>query len=188
MQLDLGLGDSQEMRRDAVLSDDGRCRYRLTRWWGPEDAPHALWVMLNPSTADASVDDPTIRRCIAFTKREGLAGLAVVNVCALRAREPGDMIAMLREGHYEEYRDRNLREIRAAVSEVREREGSIVICAWGVLPSMGLLKAEREEVEPRLLPVRGRIYRFRKQGDNGDAGRPLYLSASTPLVPFLEGE
>jgi hypothetical protein len=34
MQLDLGLGGAQEMRRDAVLSADDRCRYRLTRWWG----------------------------------------------------------------------------------------------------------------------------------------------------------
>lgn len=56
----------------AEISDCGRYRYRLSRWWGDKDDPdRAVFVMLNPSTADASNDDPTIRRCIGFAQSHG---------------------------------------------------------------------------------------------------------------------
>lgn len=74
----------------ASFSEDGRYRYDLTRRW--RDGDLMLWIMLNPSTADASVDDPTIRRCINFAKREDAAGIAVVNLFALRATDPDDLL------------------------------------------------------------------------------------------------
>lgn len=70
----------------AVISPCGRYRYRLWRHWS--DAPHALWVMLNPSTADGTKDDPTIRRCISFARAWGCGGIVVVNLYALRATNP----------------------------------------------------------------------------------------------------
>jgi hypothetical protein len=77
----------------AVISDCGRYRYTLTRvipqpvrWVKP-----ALFIMLNPSTADATEDDPTIRRCIAFAAREGCTRLTVVNLFALRATDPAEL-------------------------------------------------------------------------------------------------
>jgi hypothetical protein len=54
-------------RGTAVISDCGRYRYSLTRSWADGDN-RVVFVMLNPSTADAEVDDPTIRRCIGFAK------------------------------------------------------------------------------------------------------------------------
>lgn len=74
----------------AVLSDDGLYRYELIRRWG--DDPIMEFIMLNPSTADATADDPTIRRCIGFAKREGFGGLVVRNLYAFRATNPKELL------------------------------------------------------------------------------------------------
>ena len=66
--------DSTGMGAD--LSNCGHYRYRLWRYWG--EGPRVLWIMLNPSTADASTDDPTIRRCIGFTKAWKCSGIVVM--------------------------------------------------------------------------------------------------------------
>lgn len=78
------------MRRSAVLSEDGLYRYSLVRRWSDEDA-FATFIMLNPSVADAEVDDPTIRRCIGFAQRWGMGALHVLNLYALRTPYPTDL-------------------------------------------------------------------------------------------------
>lgn len=70
----------------ASLSGDGVYRWSLTRRWAAGEM--VTWVMLNPSTADAATDDPTIRRCAGFAKAWGFSGLVVVNLYALRATNP----------------------------------------------------------------------------------------------------
>lgn len=65
-------------RMSAVLSDDGQYRYQLERTWGFGDA--VTFVMLNPSTADARKDDPTIRRCLSYARSWGYDGIRVVNL------------------------------------------------------------------------------------------------------------
>lgn len=76
--------------RGAELSDDGRYRYLLWRRWDMTK-PRAVFIMLNPSTADANVDDPTIRKCCGFARRWNMGGLRVVNLFAYRATVPADM-------------------------------------------------------------------------------------------------
>lgn len=78
-----------EMLTDAEISDCGRYRYRLRRAWAP--GAKILWIMLNPSTADAETDDATIRRCVGFSKRFGAGSLEVVNLFALRATKPVEL-------------------------------------------------------------------------------------------------
>lgn len=84
------------MMKGADLSECGRYRYRLWRWWD-ESKPMACWIMLNPSIADAETDDPTIRKCIGFTKRWDEAGLheaggiMVVNLFGYRATDPHEL-------------------------------------------------------------------------------------------------
>lgn len=78
------------MRRGAVISDCDRYRYRLGRAWD-DSLPAATFVMLNPSTADAAVDDPTIRRCLGFARAWGCGSLLVVNLYAWRATNPAEL-------------------------------------------------------------------------------------------------
>lgn len=75
--------------KSAVISQCGTYRYELVRRWS--DAPLVGWVMLNPSTADAEVDDPTIRRCINFAASWAYGGIVVRNLFALRATDPGEL-------------------------------------------------------------------------------------------------
>ena len=74
----------------ARLSPCGNYRYSLWRGWNPR-RPYALFVGLNPSTADARTDDPTIRRMCGFARRWGLGGIRVVNLYAWRATDPDEL-------------------------------------------------------------------------------------------------
>lgn len=112
----------------AVFSPCGIYRYVLTRslggilrWYRP-----ILFVMLNPSVADASADDPTIRRCIGLAKREGRTHLTVVNLFGFRSTDP-----------------RHLKVVTDPVGpendfyiarEIQKHRSAPVICAWGSNP------------------------------------------------------
>ena len=74
----------------AVISDCGAYRYTLWRRWD-EALDRLVWVMLNPSTADAETDDMTIRKCTGFALRWGFGGIEVVNLFAYRATKPLDL-------------------------------------------------------------------------------------------------
>ena len=62
----------------------GPYRYLLWREWNAK-LPRLLWILLNPSTADERVDDPTLRRVLGFSRSYGFGGLEVVNLFALRS-------------------------------------------------------------------------------------------------------
>jgi hypothetical protein len=113
-----GTGVQQRDERGAEVSDDGLYRYSLWRRWGEGAALH--FVMLNPSTADAVLDDPTIRRCIGFAKREGFAALSVTNLYALRATNPQRLLDLADPAG-----PQNLDRVMATVAT-----GPIVV-AWG---------------------------------------------------------
>jgi hypothetical protein len=82
----------------AVISRCGQYRYLLGRIWNEPaicGIPRiALWVMLNPSTANAMRDDATIRRCIGFSKDWGYDGMEVANLFGFRARHPSAMASV----------------------------------------------------------------------------------------------
>ena len=75
-------------RRTAGLSPCGRYRYWLRHEWAHGNGQTVCFVMLNPSTADATQDDPTIRRCMAFAQHWGYNACEVRNLFAYRATRP----------------------------------------------------------------------------------------------------
>ena len=78
------------MIKDAFLSKDGLYRYALWRVWD-DSVPQAMFIGLNPSTAEESNDDKTLRRCISFSKAWGYGGVCMANLFAFRATDPDDM-------------------------------------------------------------------------------------------------
>jgi hypothetical protein len=113
------------MQRDALISECGSFRYWLTRVWD-ERLPTLAFIMLNPSTADASADDPTIRKCVGFAQRNGFGGISVVNLFAYRATDPAEL---KRAGW--PVGPANDLEIGRVLYQVH-RAGGKVVCAWGV--------------------------------------------------------
>ena len=71
----------------ADISECGTWRYTLTRLWS-KDTPPLPVCMVNPSTADAFVLDPTIKRVVGFAQREGFGGILITNLFALRSTDP----------------------------------------------------------------------------------------------------
>ena len=73
----------------ASISVCNHYRYQLTRELQKFPSEWCLpWVMLNPSTADATEDDPTIKRIMEFSQRWGYGKIKVVNLFAYRASKP----------------------------------------------------------------------------------------------------
>lgn len=108
------------MNKSAVVSDCGQFRYILRRLWNPS-LPALGFVMLNPSTADADKDDPTIRKCIGFAERLGFGAIVVTNLFAYRATQPAD----LKKAGYPRGEECDWW-IEKAV-----RESNFTVCAWG---------------------------------------------------------
>jgi hypothetical protein len=117
------------MTRSAVFSACGSYRYSLTRSWQSGARNAAIFIMLNPSTADSERDDPTIRRCIGIARSLGCVGVHVVNLFAFRATDPRDMKAAR-----DPVGPDNLVYVQQAIAYRHEhsrlRPGP-VICAWG---------------------------------------------------------
>lgn len=159
---------AERIHCDATFSADRRYRYTLSRLWSLMP-PYLVVVGLNPSTADENADDPTIRRCIGFAKREGLYGLIMVNLFALRSTDPK---ALLRDPHpIGADNDAVLRQ------QTDRRDGSKVLCAWGAHPAA----VERaRSIYPTLGPL---LYCLGTTKD-GHPRHPLYVPADRELEQF----
>lgn len=156
----------------AQFSEDGRYRYLLTRQWDVTTEPRrCVFVMLNPSTADGYQDDPTIRRCMGFARREGCDELTVVNLYALRATRPV---------HLWEAADPvgpdNDRWLCDVTLEISYDDPTLVVAAWGVHAKPDRVKRALELIE---LPIS-----CLGHTKDGSPRHPLYLPKDAPLVPY----
>ena len=153
------------IQRRTILSP---CRtYRYSLWREFDDVAnqdYAMFIGLNPSTADEVNDDATITRCIAFAKSWGYGALCMVNLFAYRATVPADMLAAVDPVGPDN--DAQLVELA--------RNAGVVVAAWGTNGThLGRDQAVREMI-PNLHCLR--------KTKHGHPGHPLYLPKN--LVPF----
>lgn len=150
-------------------------RFWLYRKWG--DGPTAMFVMLNPSTADENVLDPTIRRCVGFAQREGCGGVYVTNLYAFRATKPS---VLFKQPFPASPRREQLRNQGTIIRLAKTC--SPVIVAWG---NHGHAKGPgiyRKLVEAGIAPM------CLGETSQGDPKHPLYVKGDTPLQPHVIDE
>lgn len=152
----------------AVFDMMGQYRYALWRVWSG-DSPRIAFIMLNPNTADAQRDDPTIRRCIGFARAWGFGSLEVVNLFAYRAPDPlvlsriADPIGT-DNNHF--------------LEQAATRAHCIVV-AWGTKSAL----LNRDQAVLRLLTGQDRLYCLGRTRD-GYPRHPLYVRGDAPLLVF----
>jgi len=160
------------MRTDAFFSDDRTFRYWLLRQWNPA-LPLMAVIGCNPSTADETADDPTIRKVMGFAKRLNFGGALMLNVGAFRATDPKDWKAA--------------RDPFGPGNSIDHLQGylikwqpSIVIAAWGK-PCVSSIRGQH-----RAEAIAKNILGMKCWGRNADGSprHPLMLAYTTQLEPF----
>lgn len=152
----------------AVISPCGTYRYELNRVWDwNSELPAIGWVMLNPSTADATQDDPTIRRCIRFAKQWSYGGIVVRNLYALRATNPREL-----RRHPAPVGPENPSYLAGSIHD------AFTVCAWGSHP-LAVTPGRRLITELTALGVDLRCLGVTKAGH---PRHPLYVHSNTSLL------
>ena len=151
----------------AIFDPTGTYRYTLWRHWN-SCAPRVAFVMLNPSRADRTHNDPTIRRCIAFAQNWRFGSLEVVNLFAYRSPDPKKL---------RQVADPIGPENNAYLRQASSRSHRIIF-AWG---NGGSLLKRNVEVQKLLADSNPSCL---GQNLTGQPRHPLYLSRNTPFIPF----
>ena len=151
----------------AILSEDRLYRYALWRIWDT-NKPFALFIGLNPSTADETEDDPTIRRCVRFATEWAYGGLYMANLFAFRATDPSVMTSC--PSPVGPDNDHHLL--------TRAKEAGVIVCAWGTHGA----HQERDTSVTKLLSD----YDLKCLGQtkDGHPRHPLYIRADKTLEPY----
>lgn len=150
--------------------DAGRVyRYALSRVWEPKK-PMMMFIGLNPSTADETKLDPTLRRVIGYAKREGCGGLWMANAFAFRATEPKDMKNAA--DPVGPMNDRWLLDIACWCP--------LIVVGWGTHGAW-----LNRDAKVRTL-LQGYELKCLKTTKTGMPGHPLYLKSDAPLQTFQD--
>lgn len=157
------------MKFGATFSDCRRYRYKLSRIWQPA-RPQMCFVLLNPSTADETRDDPTIKRCITRAINAGYGGVEIVNLFAWRSTFPVNLY---------QAPDPVGSQNDDAIFEAARR-AKLVICGWGkhgALRGRGevVLRIIRQVATPHVLALNA----------DGSPKHPLYIAYSVEPTPWL---
>lgn len=163
----------QTVERGAQLSDCGTYRYRLWREWD-KSRPTLAFLMLNPSTADHRVDDPTVTRCFARAVANNFGRLEVANLFPLRATNPDELLS-----HSDPLGPRNL--ANGAILDTVDR-ASMVICAWGSHKAVATRAADVLSLLS-ITSMSGKLFHLGLNLD-GSPKHPLYVAAGTKPDSF----
>lgn len=129
MQADLFTG-GPIVRRSATLSDCGRYRWTLTRMWGT--GRHVCWIGVNPSTADAANDDPTVRRWMSFSQAWGYDGFSAVNLYPFRSSSPAECRRWAAwEGNGPDWHARDAIHANVGIVASEAKSAALVVACWG---------------------------------------------------------
>lgn len=153
------------MRLGAEFAPDPRYRYRLWRHWN-EEVPSLTFLMLNPSTATETVDDPTIRRCMGFAMNMGYGGVEILNIFAWRSTDPKQLLICKEPVGMEN---------NARILTVAERS-SMIVCAWGKL--FRQLKWREGQIIELLKPFSSKLHCLKYNESDGSPAHPLYLHST----------
>lgn len=157
------------LKGSAWLSEDGLHRYRLLRklsfWPGI-----LVWIMLNPSTADADEDDATIRRVIGFSLPLGFGTLIVVNVFAFRATDPAKLC-----GVEDPVGPENERVVKEQIKAANR-----VIVGWGGMSNQLYAKQGANRIIKAVQDTGTKLECLGRTA-SGHPRHPLYLKSNTKL-------
>lgn len=151
------------LNSDAKFSECRNYRYSLWRQWG-KSKPYLMIIGLNPSTADETEDDPTIRRCKRFALDWGFGGLVMTNLFAIRATDPKIMLA-----HKEPVGLENDEYLSSLA-----KDAGMILAAWG---NHGSHKARDWDV--RQLIEKTKQMKSLGKTKIGQPKHPLYIKADT---------
>lgn len=164
-----------QMIRKAEFSPCGQYRYTLTRSWD-SDAIQALWILLNPSKADAKVDDATVRKLNGFSFRMGFGGYTLANMFAFCATDPEDLRKARKAGTDIVGAANNLHLDRLLSTHEH------VICAWGGRANISIRRTAEVVLKVK---QSGRYAKCLGRSKHGHPLHPLYLSYTSRLAPYV---
>jgi hypothetical protein len=160
------------MLKTAKLSDCQKYRFSLIRVWD-ESKPTILFIGLNPSTADAEKDDPTIKKLITYTKAWGYGGFEIVNLFAFRSSDPKYLIGLnstpIAVG------SGNANYLKQAASN-----HTMIVCMWG---------NQAKEISETITELWAQYFKGRgahcfKLNRDGSPAHPLYLPGTCKPIKF----
>ena len=160
------------MLKDAILDPSRTYRYVIKRQWGKNNENFINFVLLNPSTADETNDDPTIKACIKIGQNLGYDGLWITNLFAFRATKPVDLkkssnpIGILNNKYLEDY----------------AKKSKMVLLAWG---NHGNFLGRNKEVIKILFENIPHCLEITKLGN---PKHPLYIKRTAKPFKYYENE
>lgn len=154
---------------DAMFSPGRKYRYALWRIWGSSDKGKVMFIGLNPSTADESLNDPTIRRCIGFAKDWGYGGMFMCNLFSYVSTDPK---ALITSGEPLDINNYWLEKIAECCDKV--------VFAWGAFKMHKERMLQVAEMFPEAYCI--------GKSKEGFPKHPLYLAKNSELIKYRDIE